>query len=44
MLLINELKILYLQCSNSRKEDIILNTINDIKALTIMPGEDKNES
>ena len=34
---INELKRLYVECSNPAKELIVLNAINDIKALNNLP-------
>lgn len=37
LLKINELKRLYLECSNPEKDRIVLDAINSIKALTNIP-------
>jgi hypothetical protein len=42
LLLINELKRVYVECNNNEKNKLVLDCLNSIKALTITP-EVKNE-
>lgn len=41
--LINEFKKTYLECTNPEKDKIVSNALNDIRALTKLPGV-SNES